>query len=158
MSDDVRLVLPCSLLSRPQKMNAVDSRFSPVKSERLPDDTFPRNIKADYVVWAPGKRNCHRPLLNHSDWTWLPKGKSQGANLVVRASGTRAGAMYVPEDEVFERYTKTSYYIGVCAAPEVIERFRAMQDALIKAANTCNGRAHCGKAFMVSFYTKTYEN
>ena len=158
LSNDVRFVLPRALMSRKQLLNKVSFDFVPTSVEHLPGDTFPSNIQADYVVWKPGQRQKQKRSLNHKDWTWLSKDHAHEADFVIRKDGSRSGALYFPGDDQFERYTQLSYYLKVKASPKVIENFKAMEAALIEAADSCNGRPHAGKSFIVDHYSKTYSS
>ncbi len=154
--DDVRLVMPRSLTGRTAILNRIRLDIECKYDELLPFDTFPSNIQANYQKWVPGKREKAGLTTNHGDWTWLKRESCEMPDLVIRASGTRSGAMYFPGHPKFERYCDTSYYLKVKASPVVVERFKEMEQDLIKAADSCNGRPHAGKTFIVSFYNQRF--
>jgi hypothetical protein len=154
--DDVRLVLPRSITGKTTVLNRIRLDIVCAHNEPLPSDTFPSNIQANYQKWEFGKREKTNMTFDHSDWAWLKRESCEKPNLVIRASGTRSGAMYFPGHPKFERYCNASYYFKVKASPEVVERFKEMEQDLIKAADSCNGRPHAGKAFIVSFYNQRF--
>ncbi len=154
--DDVRLVLPRSITGKATILNRIRLDIVCAYDESLPSDTFPSNIQANYQKWTRGKREKAQLEFTHSDWTWLKDTSEEVPTLVIRAHGTRSGAMYFPGHPKFEHYCDTSYYLKVKASTEVVERFKEMEQDLIKAANSCNGRPHAGKAFIVSFYNQRF--
>lgn len=153
---DVRLVLPRSITGRIATLNQVRLDIVCKSDELLPSDTFPSNIQANYQQWTVGERKTNKMVFNHEDWTWLKQTSPESPDLVVRASGTRSGAMYFPGHPKFEHYCNTTYYLKVKASPEVVARFKEMEQDLIKAADSCNGRPHAGKAFIVDFYNQRF--
>ena len=153
---DVRLVMPRSITGRVANLNKVRLDIECKYDEPLPSDTFPSNIQANYQLWTLGKREKTKMTFNHSDWTWLKRSSDETPDLVIRMSGTRSGAMYFPGHPKFERYCDTSYYLKIKASPETVVRFKEMEQDLIEAADSCNGRPHAGKGFVVSFYNQRY--
>ena len=152
MCSDVRFVMPRSLTGKPSILNRVRLDIICESDEQLPEETFSGNIHANLQVWKPGKREKIVQKTKHEDWAWIRPESDQKPDLVVRAVGTRAGCMYFSDHEDFDRYSSTCYYLKIKASPEVIDHFRAMEEDLIEAAKSCNGRAHAGKAFIVDFY------
>lgn len=156
LSKDVRFVLPRSIMSRKQLLNAVDLSYSPTHSEELPSSTFPSNIQANYVIWQPGQRQKQGLVFKHKDWQWISDDCGYEADIAIRAVGSRSGAMYMPGHPMWEKYAVRNSYLKIKASSEVIKRFLAMEADLIKAADSLNGRPHASKSFIVDFYSKTY--
>lgn len=154
--NDVRLVMPRSITGKTNILNRVRHDIVCESDEHLPHDTFPSNIQANYQRWAPGTRAKTKKTLNHDDWTWLNSSSDEVPDFVIRHAGTRSGALFFSDHPKFEHYCKASYYHNVKADPEIIARFKEMEQDLIKAADSCNGRPHAGKAFIVDFYNQRF--
>lgn len=153
LSDDVRFVLPLSIL-RPYSLNRIRFDIEPVHSERLPSDTFPSNIQACYQIWRPGQRQKIAKKVNHEDWIWLSYEQRNEADLIIRVSGTLAGKIVTKDEQVFEarKEAKNNHFVKIVNAAALV-KFIQNREALIQFADSCNGRAKAHKGTVVDFYT-----
>jgi hypothetical protein len=154
--NDVRLVMPRSLTQRVSTLNRVRLDIVCKSDEALPNDTFHSNIRANYQQWVSGKREKVEVVTSHKDWTWLKRESREIPDLVIRGTGTRSGAVYLPDHPKFEHYANASYYLKIKASPEVVTRFVDLEQDLIKAADSCNGRPHACKSLVVTVYNQRF--
>lgn len=159
LSDDVRFVLPRTF--RKDTVQArIDTDFSCVYDETLPDDTFKpvtSNTKTCIQYWAPGKRQLKTKQTTHADWTFLKSDELNKTDLMIRRCGTNAGAMFIATD-LHKYKCGFGQNFFVKADSEVIERLQALQPKLIELGLQANNQACVSKSMIVQLYTETYTN
>lgn len=153
-TDDLRYVLPLSF-QRDSVINKIDQHLHIVHDERLPDDTFPRSIRAVYQRFEPGDEP--RPLIpvyrSHKDFTFLSYDEREKATLFIGGAG--AGPAGKVKLDNFMHYAKGHHY--VLCSEEVKDRFVQIADQLRAQSRVCGCLPGLGKSDIIKLYMENFE-
>lgn len=151
MSDDVRLVLPLSI-RKPSSVNKIRLDAVCVEDIDLPDDTFPRGIKACVQRWVrtDSLREKIKIITTHVDFTFTTADK---ADLMVGRSG--AGPCGKVKTENFTHYADDHFFLK-CNSPEIIERIVSLEPVFLQISRVANGRPHLSKHELVTTYIEYF--
>lgn len=148
LADDVYFVLPASV-EKPSLQNRVNPNFDTVHSEKLPADTFPRNIQAVYQHWskASSPRQKIETLRSHPDIEFVPR---EEANVCVgRVGNSNAG--YVMFDKFKHLSPNSNYFLKVSDATAA--GLKQLQPKFVKATLECfNSNPSLSKHQLFSIY------
>lgn len=152
-SDDVRYVLPLSF-QRDSVLNKIRTTHHLVHDEVLPDDTFPRSIRAVYQRWT--KADEPRALIpvyrTHPDFTFLKRGEREGATLFIGAAGAGPAGKVKTED--FSHYADGHHFIQ--CSEEVKQRFVRLAPTLRAKSRQVCCLPGLGKSDIIKAYIEAY--
>ena len=147
LSDDVRLVLPLSV-RKESALNKIRLDIECVHDELLPDDTFPRGIRAVYQRWVPGTRAKIQTVTTHPDFDFVKK-TDPSINVFVMRKGY-AGKVLLSG---WEGYEKSHYFI--CAKDQsVIDTLQKCEEEMREIGRMQNGIPGISKHDLITTYEK----
>ena len=151
LSDDVRLVLPLSV-RKVSSLNKITKNIVCVVDEQLPDDTFPKGIKAVYQRWVHTdtpreKIATHR---THKDFEFVKK--EDNPDVMIFRCGASTGKLRFPGE--FDDNKPDHYYIK--ATPEVVNNLKAISPRLIELSTVQNGMPGVSKHELIETYIKHF--
>ena len=147
MSDDVRLVLPLSV-RKESALNKIRLDIECVHDELLPDDTFPRGIRAVYQRWVPGHRTKIETVSTHPDFEFVKK-EDPSINVFVMRKGY-AGKVLLSD---WGGYEKSHYFL--CAKSQsVIDTLVECEEELREIGRMQNGIPGISKHDLITTYQK----
>ena len=152
LSDDVRLVLPVSI-RKPSSQNKVRLDMVCLEDNTLPDDTFPRGIKAVYQRWVKTDtmRDKIETFTTHPDFEFVSKDEADIC--VGRIGGGPAGKVHT---EWSERSPNSHYFLKV-NTPDVIDSLTHIAPELRQVClESANGIPTLSKNELVVTYMKHY--
>jgi len=151
LSDDVRLVLPLSV-RKASSLNKISKNIVCVVDEQLPDDTFPKGIKAVYQRWVHTdtpreKIATHR---THKDFEFVKK--EDNPDVMIFRCGASTGKLRFPGE--FDDNKPDHYYIK--ATPEVVNNLKAISPRLIELSTVQNGMPGVSKHELILTYSNHF--
>lgn len=148
LSDDVRLVLPVSI-RKPSSQNKVRLDMVCLEDNTLPDDTFPRGIKAVYQRWVKTDtmRDKIETFTTHPDFEFVKKENTP--DCMIFRCGASAGKVRLPGE--FDDNKKDHYYLKL-SSPAIMEKLQEISPLLIEAAKTQNGMPAISKHDFITIY------
>ena len=153
LSDDVRMVLPLSF-RKDSVINKVDPGMSCVQDEILPDDTFPRSIRAVKQRWI--RREVYRSKrelpTEHPDLQFL-KWRDRDET-VVFIGGAGAGPAGRVKTEGFDHYAKGHHLIK--CSPEVRDRLVSLGQEFREEALQVCCLPGLSKSAIIKIYTSHF--
>lgn len=152
LTDDVYFVLPASI-EKPSLLNRVNTSFDVAHSEKLPNDTFPRNIQTVYQHWskATTPRLKIKTLRSHPDLKFVSK---EEANVGIGRVGN-GGAGYVMLEKFSHLSPNSNYFLKVSDATAA--RLKQMQPELVSATlESFNSNPSLSKHQLISIYKKHF--
>ena len=153
-TDDLRYVLPLSF-QRDSVINKIDQSLHIVHDEVLPDDTFPRSIRAVYQRFKPSvsPRGLIPVFRTHPDFTFIPYDERSKATLFIGGAG--AGPAGKVKLDNFMHYAKGHHYI-ICS-DEVRDRLVTIAPLLRTKSRQCGCLPGLGKSDIIKIYMEAYE-
>lgn len=153
LSDDVRMVLPASF-QRESVQNKIHVGSQLIHDERLPDETFPRDITTVYQRWVKGEtaRDPHLMFRSHPDFQFLKYEEREKATLFIGGAG--AGPSGKVKDKDFMHYAPGHHYV-VCNE-EIKKRLQDIQTKMITASRVCGCLPGISKHGIIKIYEETY--
>ena len=148
LADEIYFVLPGSI-EKPSLLNRVDTGFDTVHNEKLPNDTFPRNIQAVYQHWSKTAtpRQKIKTLRTHPDLKFVSR---EEANVGIGRVGN-GGAGYVMLEKFSHLSPNSNYFLKVSDA--TIDRLKQMQPEFIAATlENFNSNPSLSKHQLISIY------
>ena len=151
--DDIRMVLPLSF-RKDSVINKVEPMMHCVQDERLPDETFPRSIRAVKQRWIkkPVEREKIQTPTTHPDFQFLKWEQREEADLFIGGAG--AGPAGRVKTENFTHYAKGHHLIK--CTPEIKERLIALADEFRHEALQVCCLPGLAKSAIIKIYTSHY--
>ena len=152
-SDDIRMVLPLSF-RKDSVLNKVDLDLQLTQDEQLPDDTFPRSIRAVKQRWQrTGERREKIPLpTTHPDLQFVKHDRREEATVFIGGAG--AGPAGRVKTEGFLHYAK-GHHLIICSE-EVKQRLIGLADEFRQEALTVCCLPGLSKSAIIKIYTSHY--
>ncbi len=152
-TNDVRMVLPLSF-RKDSVINKVSPELELLQDERLPDETFPRSIRAVKQKWArTGKIREKIPTpTKHKDFLFVKWDRREEANLFIGGAG--AGPAGRVKTENFTHYAP-GHHLIICK-PEIQERLIALADEFRHEALQVCCLPGLAKSAIIKIYTSRY--
>ena len=153
LSDDVRFVLPLSI-RKPSSTNKIRLDAVCVEDVKLPDDTFPRGIKACVQRWVrtDTPREKIKTFTTHPDFNFVKK--EHNPDCMIFRCGASTGKIRLPGE--FDNYKPDHYYIQ--ASPQILERFHTISPELIRISRIQNGMPGISKHDLISTYISYFSS
>jgi hypothetical protein len=153
LSDDVRMVLPASF-QRDSVLNRINLDYELVHDERLPDDTFPRDITTVFQQWKRAEEPREKIVIyrEHPDFEFLKYKDRSQASLFIGGAG--AGPSGKVKTEGYDHYKPGHHYVR--CTEEITQRLIDIQPALIKQSRVCGCLPGLGKHDIIKVYMEAY--
>ena len=152
LSDDVRMVLPASF-QRDSVINRINPDFELVVDEKLPNDTFPRDITTVKQRWIRGQRRLKKIRYTfHPDFEFIKYKDREHATLFIGGAGS--GPAGKVKDKDFMHYQPGHHY--VVWQPEIKTKLQALQPKLIEQSRVCGCLPGLGKHDIIRVYLEEY--
>ena len=153
-TDDIRMVLPLSF-RKAAVLNKVSIDLELEEDERLPDDTFPRSIRAVKQHWKrTGRTRKIIPLpTQHPDFQFLKYEDRDEATLFIGGAGQ--GPAGKVKTEGYDHYAPGHHWIK--CSEEVKERIISLAPEFRAEALTVCCLPGLSKSAIIQIYRSNYE-
>jgi len=154
LADEVRMVLPLSF-RRVAVQNKIRLDFHCVEDIKLPDDTFPRSIRAVRQRWVKGDtiREKVETRTTHPDFEFLKYNDRDKANVFIGGAGAGPAGKVKTED--FLHYAKGHHFIR--CSKEIQDRLVEIGPELRHHSRQACCLPGLGKADLITIYSNRYD-